>query len=207
MIFPTITTIFFDFGGVLVRTQSRATRHRWDTRLGKPLGTGEKLLLGSKSSALAQSGTISEAEHMEWVRKQLGLTPFGLDLFYRDFFADDALNWDVCRFLPTLQSNANLAILSNFFPSLRGWLGEIGLEKYFNQLFVSAEMGVAKPDPQIFLLAAEKMQVAPQACLFIDDVESNVNGAQTCGMHAIHYTPNTDLRTELEQLLGFTLSV
>ena len=44
---------------------------------------------------------------------------------------------------------------------------------------------VAKPDPRVFLLAAERLEVAPAECLFVDDVAENLVGAEHAGMRAV----------------------
>ncbi len=60
-----------------------------------------------------------------------------------------------------------------------------------------------KPEPAIYLHTASEIGVAPEGCVFLDDVEANVDAvARTVGMQAVHVGP--DVRTaitELEQLL------
>jgi putative hydrolase of the HAD superfamily len=179
-----ITTLLFDFGGVLVRTQSRQARLRWDTRLGQLPGTGEKLLLESAHSRATQRGEIAEAVHWEWVRQQLGLTPLGLTQFRHDFFAGDyptpALSW-----LPKLHSQYRIGLLSNFWGSVRGWLGELGVLGCFDDVVFSAEVGLAKPDPRIYTLALSRLACQPQQALFIDDFEHNLVPARQLGMQTL----------------------
>ena len=54
-------------------------------------------------------------------------------------------------------------------------------------LVVSAEEGIEKPDPVIYRLTAEQLGVAPEQCLFVDDVAGHVAGAISVGMIGIHH--------------------
>jgi putative hydrolase of the HAD superfamily len=55
---------------------------------------------------------------------------------------------------------------------------------------VSADVGLAKPDPAIFRLAADRLHVAPDACLMIDDQPQHVRGAQAAGMRSQLFESN-----------------
>ena len=59
-----------------------------------------------------------------------------------------------------------------------------------------------KPDPEIYHLLLERYGLKAQDCVFIDDVEKNVEGARAVGMHAIHFTGPDQLRHDLAAL-GF----
>lgn len=58
-------------------------------------------------------------------------------------------------------------------------------EDLFDVIVDSSEVGMRKPDPRIYLLACERLGVAPEECLFIDDLSCNVDAAQAVGMTAI----------------------
>jgi HAD superfamily hydrolase (TIGR01509 family) len=53
---------------------------------------------------------------------------------------------------------------------------------------LSGIAGVAKPDPAAFLLVAQRLGVAPQRCVFVDDLRRNVLGAVSAGMTGVHHT-------------------
>lgn len=67
-----------------------------------------------------------------------------------------------------------------------GWTeirrGVLGLDKYFERVFVSHEINVRKPDPKIFHYLLENTKIKPEECVFIDDKEANVNAAKDLGM-------------------------
>jgi putative hydrolase of the HAD superfamily len=84
------------------------------------------------------------------------------------------------------------AILSNADQSLRGRLRELGIHDLFDAVVSSAEEGVAKPETEIYRRAADRIGLPPQACVFVDDYESNVRAAEALGMTGIVYRVDRD---------------
>jgi putative hydrolase of the HAD superfamily len=75
----------------------------------------------------------------------------------------------------------------------------------FDGVVISGEVGIHKPQPEIFMLGAERAGVAPEDCVFVDDLRENCAGAEAVGMTAVlHRGPDTTL-PELERLLGVAL--
>jgi epoxide hydrolase-like predicted phosphatase len=77
----------------------------------------------------------------------------------------------------------------------------------FDTVVISAEVGMRKPEPEIFLHAAATLGLEPKECVFIDDVEANVAAAMACGMAGVHHTDPAVTARELEALLGVELQV
>jgi putative hydrolase of the HAD superfamily len=71
---------------------------------------------------------------------------------------------------------------------------------------LSGEVGMRKPEERIFLHAAETLGLAPQECVFIDDIEANVAAAVACGMTGVHHTGTAATATALQDLLGVPLA-
>lgn len=61
------------------------------------------------------------------------------------------------------------------------------IDAHFDVRVISGEVGLRKPEPAIFELAAQRVGVAPQACVFVDDHERNVVAARRLGMAAVHH--------------------
>lgn len=72
----------------------------------------------------------------------------------------------------------------------------------FDGCVVSAEVGMIKPNKDIYLLAAEKMGAEPEECVFVDDSQGHSEGARRAGMQAIWYQNFTQFKNELETLLA-----
>ena len=68
-------------------------------------------------------------------------------------------------------------------------------------LVVSAEEGVQKPEPAIYERTAERLGVAPHECVFVDDVEANVEGAEQVGMAGVLHRNAVATIAALDNLL------
>jgi epoxide hydrolase-like predicted phosphatase len=79
------------------------------------------------------------------------------------------------------------------------------LETLFDTIVISAEVSMRKPQPDIYLLAAERVGVAPQECVYVDDLRANCTAAEAVGMTAIlHRDPEVTLG-RLEEILRISL--
>lgn len=76
----------------------------------------------------------------------------------------------------------------------------------FDGVVISGEVGMHKPHPEIFLLGAERAGVAPEQCVFVDDLRENCAGAEAVGMTAVLHRGAETTLPELERLLGVALS-
>lgn len=77
------------------------------------------------------------------------------------------------------------------------------LEEIFEDIIVSGEHKMVKPEADIYHLTLKRINKTAQECVFIDDSLPNVETARSLGMHAIHYQSPTQLNHELEKLSIF----
>jgi putative hydrolase of the HAD superfamily len=75
-----------------------------------------------------------------------------------------------------------------------------GLRRYFSMFLSSCFLGVKKPDERIYRLAMDITQHRPEQCVFIDDRALNLECATRLGIHTIHFTNATELRSSLGEL-------
>ena len=102
-----------------------------------------------------------------------------------------ALIAEVRKFLP-------VGLLSNAHDSLTADLALLGLTDAFDAVIGSADVGLAKPDPAIYALAAATFKVEPHECFFADDLAPNIESARAFGMDAVVFTSADQLRRELQ---------
>ena len=76
----------------------------------------------------------------------------------------------------------------------------------FDAVVISGECGMRKPEQAIFLHAAKCLGLAPEQCVFIDDMEANVAAAAACGMTGVHHTEAAQTVAALQDLLGVPLN-
>ncbi|MFI5608769.1 HAD-IA family hydrolase [Amycolatopsis sp. NPDC051903] len=76
------------------------------------------------------------------------------------------------------------------------------LAPFFDALVFSGEVGVAKPNREIYLVAAERLGLVAATCAFVDDAERNVRGATEAGMVGIHHVTMAGTLDELAALFS-----
>jgi epoxide hydrolase-like predicted phosphatase len=191
-----IKAVIFDVGGVLIRTQSRVGREKWAARLGMDSWEFENLVFNGESGRQAQVGQKTCTAHWQWLGEHFRLAEADLAEMRRDFFAGDFLNEPLLAQIKRLrQDGFRTGLLSNFADDARQlWTEVYPFIEYFDGVIISCEVGIMKPDPRIYRLAAESLGVRAEEALFIDDFIENVEGARRAGMRALHFTdPNMEL--------------
>jgi putative hydrolase of the HAD superfamily len=196
-----IKALLFDFGGVLVRTEDWSPRQRWEARLGLPERALDQAVFNSAVARRASHGQAGVAEVWAEVARALKLDPAQLDECRRDFWSGDKLDVDLIALIQSLRPRYQTAILSNAWNDAReNFTRLFGLDQAFDHLIISAEVGLTKPDPRVYRLAAQRLGVEPSEAVFVDDFVENVEGARAVGMHALHYQPGLDVAAALAQL-------
>jgi epoxide hydrolase-like predicted phosphatase len=76
------------------------------------------------------------------------------------------------------------------------------VDDLFDVIVLSGAIGIRKPDPRIYVLAAERLGVAPQDCVFVDDLGGNLKPAKALGMATIRHTAASATIPQLERLLS-----
>jgi putative hydrolase of the HAD superfamily len=70
------------------------------------------------------------------------------------------------------------------------WRPVLPLDELFDTVVDSCEVGLRKPNPAIYRLACERLGVAPERAVLLDDIESNLRGAEVAGLRGIHVGPD-----------------
>jgi epoxide hydrolase-like predicted phosphatase len=76
------------------------------------------------------------------------------------------------------------------------------LAELFDAVVLSGQVGYGKPDTRIYVLAAERIGLPPDRCVFVDDLASNVRGAVRAGMVGVHHRDVDATLEELNALFG-----
>jgi len=125
------------------------------------------------------------------------------DEMSRDLTAIDVDGWlaveeDTLDLLRDLSAaGARLALLSNA-PSSFGRAAERQpWAAHFTHLMFSGDVGMAKPDPEIWSALVDRLGTTPQDCLFLDDRQVNVDGARAAGLRAERWLNATEMRQRL----------
>ncbi|MDT7787833.1 MAG: hypothetical protein QOF58_6252 [Pseudonocardiales bacterium] len=100
------------------------------------------------------------------------------------------------------QNGLKTALLSN---ADGWWHPPSQWQGLFDATIISGEVGLAKPQHEIYLLTAEQLSLQPGECVFVDDLAINVRGAAEAGMVGVHHRSTDSTLEELEILLAIAL--
>lgn len=101
-----------------------------------------------------------------------------------------------------LKSYARVAVLSNVIEDHAKILQKEKVYNHFNPVVLSCNVGLRKPDKEMYQKAAELVKTKPDRCLLIDDCEENLVAAEKFGYRVYHYQDLDSLKKELH-ILGF----
>lgn len=194
--------VIFDWGGVLMRTEDYAPRHRWDQQLGLPPGSVERVVHGIPAWEQAQLGQIDLNTYWQHVAAELHLAPELVEQLKHEFYRGDVLDWTIIDLIRSLRArDLPVGMLSNNVPLLADEIAALEVGDLFDVILISCEIGVMKPDPRAYHAILDRLNVEAGNAIFIDDSAANVQGAQAVGMNGVHYSPDIDLKSILETWL------
>jgi glucose-1-phosphatase len=198
----TISAVIFDLGGVLLRTDNREPRENLASRLSMTYAELDDLVFNSESARKAMRGEITSLEHWENIRLKLGLTPSEFAPVPKEFWAGDKLDTELVDYLRSLRPEYKTALLSNAWDDLRLVLQDhLQILDAFDETIISAEVGFTKPDPHIYQIALERLEVPPQEAVFVDDFVENVKAAHKLSLHTIQFKHPNQVIEEINAML------
>ena len=203
----TITNIMFDFGGVIYTPLNKSDVQKRRTKLAARLGfpdavqMWQRFYTGHEWSS-AKTGLMTEDEMWHTL-----LTPFGLeskqlqDEFVAELYRGCGLKDEMRDLIVHLNYHYHLSILSNATDRLNSLLtDELQLSMYFDVIINSSEIGVAKPDREVYVKALECLATSPQRVLFIDDQQRNTIVAEKLAIKSIVFDEISHLKSDLKGL-------
>jgi putative hydrolase of the HAD superfamily len=198
-----IRAVIFDIGGVLLRTDDTSGRDAWEQRLGLATGELERLVFGSAISQQAALGLVSEDAVWAHMATTFGLNAAQQQALEHDFWSGEQLDTTLVQYLRALRPRYRTAFLSNAWSGAR----EVHTHRYkiadaVDVMVLSCEVGLAKPDPRIYRLTAERLGVPPEAAVFVDDIERNVIAAREVGMRGVQFVSAEQTVADLRRMLG-----
>lgn len=197
-----LCAVIFDFGGVLLRTEDPSPRQQLAARLGIPREQLYRQIFDSESARKATLGKISAEAHWEAVRQALGIGEEAYQQVRDEFWAGDRLDEELIGYLRGLKPRYKTALLSNAWDDLRSVIQRNWeISDVFDEMIISAEVGIAKPDASIYRLAVDRLGVLPQEAVFVDDFIENIASARAFGLQTVHFQGSQLLYNELAGIL------
>jgi putative hydrolase of the HAD superfamily len=149
-----------------------------------------------------ETGELGEDDFGERFGELLGIEERGglVDRIFGGLRPDDRM-LDALRRART--AGIRTGLVSNSMGA--GRYDRAAFPELFDGVVISGDVGMHKPQPEIFLLGAERAGVPPEECVFVDDLRENCEGAEAVGMTAILHRGAERTVPELERLLGVEL--
>lgn len=196
--------LILDFGGV-VTTDFYGALNAFSARAGLEAGAFVRTLRevpeGRKALAAAECGQMSQRDFEVTMGRLLGLDDKGL---LAKALADLRPRPEVIDLTRRARAKGvRVAALSNSwgtgdYDPYAGW----ELDQMFDAVVISDQVGLRKPNPEIYELTATKIGLPPGECLFVDDTEHNLPAARDLGMGTLFFTGADGEVAEIERLIG-----
>jgi putative hydrolase of the HAD superfamily len=197
-----IDVVFFDLGGVILRTEHQAPREHLAERLNVSYEDLVRIAFEGDSARRASLGEITAQQHWEAVASRLGRPPAEAPALREEFFGGDVIDRALLEFIRTLRPSRRTGVISNAWADMRDYMIAKRFDDAFDFIVISAEVGLLKPDPRIYELALRGAGATPAAALLVDDLPANVEGAMAAGMVAILFEDTDQVLRELAMRLG-----
>jgi epoxide hydrolase-like predicted phosphatase len=195
--------VIFDFGGVLMRTEDKAPRTQLAHSLGRTYAQLEDVVFNGPTEMPAAIGELSAKQHWSSIAKTLQIEETQIPSFQNEFWGGDRMDSQLVDYIRRLKGRYRTALLSNAWSDMRDYLeNRWKIADAFDLMVISAEVGLAKPDPRIYQLILDRLQVPARAAIFMDDVFENVEAARSLGLKGIHFRSADQALTELEHILN-----
>ena len=196
-----IKAVFFDLGGVIVRTEYQAPRQHLAERLSMEYEDLVRLVFDSPTAQQATMGEITAAEHWATVMRRLKRPASETQAIRDEFFAGDIVDRDLLDFIHSLRPRYKVGLISNAFDDLRPFIVREKFDDAFDHMIISAEVGAAKPSTKIYQIALKQLQIQPKEAVFIDDFYVNIEGCEKVGMKGIHFRDSQSVYQQLKKLI------
>jgi len=193
-----IRNIIFDLGGVILNIDPQLTVDAFRNLGWTDFYEANNQSLNKELFYNLEKGNSSPEVFRENVRKMITnqITDKEIDTAWTAMILD--IPADRTRYLEELKKEYRLFLLSNTNEIHRlkfhaDFEADFGYSFYdlFERNFYSHEMGMRKPNSQIYLEALKEADLVPEETLFIDDMKENTVAAETTGMQVLHIQPGT----------------
>jgi epoxide hydrolase-like predicted phosphatase len=143
-------------------------------------------------------GKIDVDQFIEELSRLSSETPVSI---LKEFDEVAKVDADMVDLIDKLHKKYRTALLSNSPGEiLRSRLLKYDLERRFDEIVISGEVGYAKPSKEIFQIILDRLKIEPSEAIFIDDSKSHVDGAEKVGIKSIQYTSMPVLLNDLNKL-------
>ncbi|MFC1418424.1 HAD family hydrolase [Streptacidiphilus cavernicola] len=196
---PSYDAVLCDLDGV-IRFYDHTEVHALERAAGLPEGSTAEVAFAPEADLPLLLGRISRDDWVDAIARGLaGRTSAeqARALAQAFGYAPSWADAEAVALLRQARERTPVVLVTNATTWLDGDLALLGLDDLADAVVNSSRVGVAKPDPRIYRIAAAEAGVPPERCLFVDDNEANVEAARALGMTGVVHTDPSDLRRAL----------
>jgi 2-haloacid dehalogenase len=186
--------LLFDFFGVFCSSIA--------TNWFKKAVPNDKTKLAAFQALCTQSdlGKLTRADFNEAASKLTGVPPAEIAAGIE---AETVINTELVAYTQELKTRGfQVACLSN---GSHEWtlqvINDHGLAPLFDDVVLSGDLGIVKPDPKIYHHTLQKLNLAAKEAIFVDDRKTNVEAAEACGIRSLLFHDTPTFKSELERLI------
>jgi len=197
----TIKALIWDMEGVLMLTDENDISLTVAKALNAPYEKVREIYF-SDTNDKVDLGEITMDQFNEYVLDTLQISRDKKRLL-EDVFNEKAyIDEDLLKQIVQMSKEYKIGLLSNYSNDLRPRIeNEWAIGSAFDEIIISCEVGVVKPDPAIFNLMLDRLSVKADESVFIDDRIKNIDGAKKMGFHTIFFTSREQALEELALIL------
>ena len=163
-------------------------------------GSAHRAQLDDASKAF-DYGYITHDEYLAQLTDITGLSRDEITVIRAKYHVRNEL---LIEYVRELRQTYKIGLLSNIGSD--SFYGELftrdEVTELFDEVVLSSDIHIVKPQPEAFLSIAERLGVPPEECVMIDDLSDNVAGARAVSMIGVQYNSIEQLRGELEGILN-----
>ncbi|MEX0909851.1 MAG: HAD family phosphatase [Candidatus Paceibacterota bacterium] len=197
---PEITHILFDIGGVLTFLP-QFDFLEVDKKFALTPGQTEQIFhdcfrvqTDNKEIDLEAYFNANHSQHLHYKEYQKML---------KEIYGGEKLNNELVDWIRNHKNEYSFSVLSNNSAVLNDVLKEkFHIYDDFDHIFNSAEIGLVKPNPEIFHFVLDKLNVPAIQCLFVDDRLDNVEAARSVGLTALQFISNEQFFEDIKKVIS-----
>ncbi len=197
-----IKHIIFDLGNVILRQKISFGGDYFAEIIPGPVERVHSFYRNYKKDMV--SGAISFRKILELAQQEFKVNTSVDDLYQKlmdNYIKDvEGVDPEIIRLIDSLIKNYSVYVMTNTIePHFQYW-STLGFNKYFKRIFRSDTDHFMKPEREAYEFVVNAIDAEPDECVFIDDLEKNVKGAESLGIRGIVYRNSTDLVRDLVKI-------
>ena len=197
----TIKALIWDMEGVLMLTDESDLPMKVAKALNAPYEKVREIFFSDYNDRV-DLGEVTQDQFNEYILDILQMPGENKYLIEKIINEDFYIDEELLKKIIGMRRDYKMGLISNYSNELRKKIeNEWAFKSAFDEIIISCEVCLIKPDPEIFNLMLDRLGVRADESVFIDDRIKNIDGAKKMGFHTIFYTNKGQAMEELARIL------